>query len=90
MENLRQSNCLGFGTEGKKTKPGKRGEKEQEEHNITERERDNTDRQMDFGGGGGEKGKVKYLETRETDGIPIESFFVGRRRSLTHLGTISF
>ena len=27
----------------------------------------------------------KYLETRETDGIPIESFFVGRRRSLTHL-----
>ena len=51
-----------------------------------------TDRKSDFGGGGGgeEKGKVKYLETRETDGIPIESFFVGRRRSLTHLGTISF
>ena len=31
------------------------------------------------------KWSIEHLETRETDGIPIESFFVGRRRSLTHL-----
>ena len=47
--------------------------------NINERQQKKKRR----GGGGG--GNIENLETRETDGIPIESFFVGRRRCLTHL-----